>query len=145
MEMTMPDGIIGYGSTVRIGVGATPTWTALDLVGDLELPDEQVDEIEVSHMQSPNGRKQFIPGMTDSGEVSVPLNYVPGNATDVLLQSLRASREEVLIEFTIGEDGTPETYSGFLKGYSRTAPVNDKATATVTFRLNAQIIEEGGA
>jgi hypothetical protein len=96
-------------------------------------------------MQSPNGRKQFIPGMTDSGEVSVPLNYVPGNATDVLLQSLRASREEVLIEFTIGEDGTPETYSGFLKGYSRTAPVNDKATATVTFRLNAQIIEEGGA
>ncbi|WP_353472326.1 phage tail tube protein [Salipiger sp. H15] len=138
----MPDGKIGYGSLVRIGVGATPTWTPLDLVGDLEMPDEQVDEVDVTHMKSPGRRKQFIAGLVDSGELAVPMNYIPGSASDILLISLRASREEVLVEITLtdDEDATPETYSGFLKGYSRTAPIGDKMTAVATFRLSAQVV-----
>ncbi|MBR9840210.1 MAG: hypothetical protein GYB50_20305 [Rhodobacteraceae bacterium] len=138
----MSDGMIGYGSIVRIGRGATPTWSTLDLVGDLEMPDEQVDEVEVTHMQSPGRRKQFIAGLTDSGEVGVPMNYIPGSATDVLLKELRASREEVLVEITLTDDvdAEPETFSGFLKGYSRTAPVGDKMTAVATFRLSAEVV-----
>ncbi|WP_226628421.1 phage tail tube protein [Alloyangia pacifica] len=138
----MPDGMIGYGSIVRIGVGETPTWTTLDLLGDLEMPDEQVDEVEITHMKSPGRRKQFIAGLTDSGEVAIPMNYIPGSDTDVLLTSLRASREEVLVEITLTDDvaAVPETYSGFLKGYSRTAPINDKMTAVATFRLSEEVI-----
>lgn len=138
----MPDGMIGYGSTVRIGVGETPTWTALDLVGDIEMPDEQVDEIDVTHMQSPGRRKQFIAGLVDSGEVGVPMNYIPGSASDVLLKSLRDSRETVLIEITLTDDeaAVPETYSGFLKGYARTAPMGDKMTAVATFRLSEEVV-----
>lgn len=136
----MPDGMIGYGSTVRIGVGETPAWTELDLVADLEMPDEQVDEIEVTHMKSPDRRKQFIAGLIDGGEVAIPMNYIPGNPTDVLLQSLKASGENVLVEITLTATGTPETYAGFLKGYARTAPINDKMTSTATFRLSERVV-----
>lgn len=135
----MPDGMIGYGSTVRVGVGATPTWTTLDLVGDIELPDEQVDEVEVTHQKSPGRRKQFIAGLTDGGSVGVPINYIPGNATDVLLKTLRASREQVLLEITPSEDGSPETYSAYLSGYSRAAPIGAKMTATATFRVSEEV------
>jgi hypothetical protein len=132
----MADGMIGYGSKVRIGLGATPTWTELEFVGDLEMPDEQVDEIEVTHMQSPGRRKQFIAGLIDGGEVSVPMNYIEGSASDTVLQSIKASGENVQIEITLTAAGTPEVFAGFLKGYSRTAPVNDKMMATATFRLS---------
>lgn len=138
----MPDGMIGYGSIVRIGRGATPTWTTLDLIGDLEMPDEQVDEVEITHMKSLGRRKQFIAGLTDSGEVAIPMNYIPGSASDILLKELRTSREDVLVEITLTDDvdAEPETYSGFLKGYSRTAPIGDKMTAVATFRLSEEVI-----
>jgi hypothetical protein len=132
----MADGKLGYGSKVRIGRGATPTWTELEFIGDLEMPDEQIDEIEVTHMQSPGRRKQYIAGLIDGGEVGIPMNYIPGNASDVLLLALKASGEEVQIEITLTASGTPETYAGFLKSYARTAPVNDKMMATATFRLS---------
>jgi len=132
--------MIGYGSTVRIGRGATPVWTTLALVGDLEMPDEQIDEIEVTHMQSPLRRKQFIAGLTDGGEVGVPMNYIGGSASDLMLQAIKASAEDVQIEITLTATGTPEVYSGFLKSYARSAPVNDKMMATATFRLSEAIV-----
>jgi predicted secreted protein len=132
----MSDGMIGYGSIVRIGKGAVPVWTKLSLIGDIEMPDEQVDEVDVTHMESPGRRKQFIAGLIDSGEVSIPMNYIPDSDSDVLLKSLKASGENVQIEITLTAAGAPETFVGFLKGYSRTAPVADKMTAAATFRLS---------
>ena len=136
----MADGMIGYGSRVRIGRGAAPTWTELQFVGDLEMPDEQIDEIEVTHMQSPNRRKQFIAGLTDGGEVGVPMNYIAGSATDIVLQAIKATGEDVQVEITLTATGTPEVYGGFLKSYARSAPVNDKMMATATFRLSEAIV-----
>lgn len=136
----MADGMLGYGSTVRIGRGETPTWTELAFVGDVDAPDEQTDDVEVTHMKSPGRRKQFIAGLTDGGEVSVPMNYIPGSPTDVLLKSIKSSGEEVMIEITLGEDGEPETYAGYCKGYGRTAPVADKMMATAVFKLSEQVV-----
>lgn len=143
----MPAGMIGYGSTVRIGRGTAPTFTELDLIGDLELPDEQIDEVEVTHMKSPSRRRQFIAGLIDSGELSIPMNYIPDSPTDTLLKEIRASGEDIILEITLGADGTPERFAAFLKGYARTAPIDDKMTAEATFRISAQIEfepEEGG-
>ena len=140
------DGMIGYESTVRIGRtpsgGGAPVMTELALVGDIEAPDEQVDEVQVTHMKSPGRRRQFIAGLIDSGEVTVPMNYIPGSPTHLMLSEIKASGEEVLIEFTLGKTGEPETFSGFLKGYARTAPIDDKMTASATFRLSSFIIAE---
>ncbi|SCY61546.1 phage tail tube protein [Paracoccus tibetensis] len=139
-------GRIGYGSTVRIGrlgTNGAPAFIKLDLVGDLEAPDEQVDEVETTHMESPGRRKQFIAGLIDSGELTVPMNYVPRSATHALLTEIKATGEEVLIELTLGVDGEPETFTGFAKGYRRTAPIAGKMTAEAVFRLNSQVESEG--
>lgn len=139
----MPDGMLGYGTTVRIGRGPTPTFTEIALVGDVDLPDEQADEVEVTHMKSPGRRKQFISGLIDSGEIGIPMNYIPDSATDTLLKSIKASGEDVIVEITLPGAADLEQFTGFLKGYARTAPVNDKMTATATFRLSSYIIAEG--
>ncbi|MBK4216134.1 hypothetical protein JJJ17_09370 [Paracoccus caeni] len=140
----MADGMIGYGSTVRIGRGATPTFTELALIGDLDLPDEQIDEVEVTHMKSPGRRRQFIAGLIDSGELTIPMNYIPNSPSDVLCRELKASGEDVIVEITITEGGTPEQFVGFVNGYNRSAPIDDKMTAEVTFRLSSFIEPEAG-
>lgn len=138
----MPDGMIGYGTTISVRRATPATAHELDLLQDVELPDEQADEVDVTHMKSPGRRKQFIAGLIDSGELGVPMNYIPGSPTDVMLKEIKASGENVLLDITLPGTTEPETFSGFLRGYARTAPVSDKMTATATFRLSGYIIPE---
>ncbi|MGR3749590.1 phage tail tube protein [Paracoccus sp. (in: a-proteobacteria)] len=137
---------IGYGTTVEVGVGETPVWTALAGVKDVSLPDSQVDEVEVTSMDSPNRTREYIAGLNDNGEVSMDMNYVPLSPTDVLLRDIKASGETVQIRFSVPNEANTaapyvETYAGFCKGYGRTAPVGDAMMATATFRISAEIIE----
>lgn len=136
----MPEGMIGYGTTIRIGRGATPTFTEIEKVGDLDMPDETADDIEVTHMKSPGRHKQFIAGLVDSGEISIPHNYLPESATDVMLQELKASGEDVIVQITLPGATVPELFAGFLKKYGRSVPVNGKMMATASFRLSAQVV-----
>lgn len=142
---------IGYGTTVRVGRrsgvgGATITWTALTGLEDINFPMNETDEIEVSHMGSPNRTKEYISGLTDNGEVTITTHWVPGSAQDVLMLDLRSTGEAVLLEFTpanpapgVAVEDVVEVYDGFLKAYSRNAPVQEAMTAEATFRINGLV------
>lgn len=139
----MPDGMIGYGTTVRVTRASSQTPTEIALVGDIDMPDEQVDEVDVTHMKSPGRRRQFIAGLIDSGELTFPMNLIPGSPTDTLMKELKASGEEVIVGITLPGEGTlEEQFTGFLKGYGRSAPIDDKMTAEATFRLSSFIVPE---
>lgn len=132
---------IGHGTIVRIGRGETPTWTKLVGVGDISFPEAVSDEIETTHMESPNGEKEYIGGLTDNGEMTIPLHWVPTSESDVCLSEIRASREIVILEVTT-PDAAPEQYACFCKAYKRTAPVNDKRQAEATFRISGRVVAE---
>ena len=139
----MPDGMIGYGTTVRVTRASSTTPFEIALVGDIDMPDEQVDEVDVTHMKSPGRRRQFIAGLIDSGELTFPMNLIPGSPTDTLMKELKASGEEVIVGITLPGEGTvEEQFTGFLKGYGRSAPIDDKMTAEATFRLSSFIVAE---
>ncbi|WOI54958.1 phage tail tube protein [Palleronia sp. LCG004] len=130
---------IGHGGTVEIGRGATPDWTKIAKVGDIDMPDAQADDIEVTHQESPGQRKQFIPGFTDTGEFSVPHNYIPGSVTDVMLTEIKSAREMVQIRIKIDADSPAETYVGYCKSYGRSSPVGNKRMSTAVFKLSEMV------
>jgi len=136
----MTQASIGYGLQVRIGVGSGPTWTTLAEIQDFEWPQNEADEHEATNMASPNRTKEFIAGLVDNGEVTIPMNWVPGSDTDDLLVAIQATGELVQIEITEGSTGTvTETYVGFCKRYGRTSPVNGIQTAEAVFRINGLV------
>jgi hypothetical protein len=136
----MTEATIGYGTAIRVGVGAGPTWTTLQHVLDVEWPMAEADEHEATAMDSPNRTKEFIAGLIDNGEVTIPLNWVPDSPTDTVLRTIQETGELVQIEFTANHVGaTPETYAGFCKRYSRTSPVNGVQQAEVGFRINGLV------
>ena len=136
----MTEATIGYGTVIRVGVGAGPTWTTLQHVLDVEWPMAEADEHEATAMDSPNRTKEYVAGLIDNGEVTIPLNWVPGSDTDTVLTAIQQSGELVQIEFTSNAVGaTPETYVGFCKRYSRTSPVNGAQQAEAGFRINGRV------
>lgn len=130
---------IGLGTQIFItkkGSGAVRT--KLAEIKDVKFPQGSADEIEVSHMDSP-GVKEYISGLRDNGEVAIPMNWISGSPTDTLLTEIFATGETVEIEFVLAGETDGETYEGFCKGYTRTAPVNEARTAEATFRISALI------
>lgn len=114
------------------------------------LPDDEVEEVEVTHLKSPNRRREFISGLQDGGEVEVTLNYVPGSATDAAIRAAKAAGDVRAIRFIIPDtDGTPDwqidTF-GFVKGYAR-GPIaaGDKIEATVRIRVTGAQTEAAAA
>lgn len=133
------DARIGWGGEFHLSTdNTTANLQELIEVVSFGLPDEQVDEEEVTHLKSPNKRKEFIAGLSDGGEVEVTINYVPGSATDVLIRAAKAAGDVRAARFIIpDQDGTADwqidTF-GFIKGYSR-GPVQAGSKIESTLRV----------
>lgn len=65
---------------------APAVFTALAEVLSVTPPAIAVETIEVTHMGSDDGFREYIAGLKDGGEVTVNMNYVEASAT--LLQTL---------------------------------------------------------
>ena len=130
----MSDAVIGYDIEFAIDDGTGINFVPLIEVTSIDLPESNTDEVEVTHMKSPNRTKEFIAGLTDPGECSVTINWIQGNATDVELNALKVSGEIRAMKITF-EGGTTWTFSGYVKGYKPDAPLGDDMTAVASIRV----------
>lgn len=142
---------IGWGGKVLVSTDNTEAnLTELSEVVSCTFPQDQADEVDVTHLQSPGRRKEFISGLIDGGEVTVTLNYQPGSATDILLTAAKTAGTTRKVRFEIPDDtgtGTIDwnfTTSGFVKKYAPdTMEAGNKITATATIRITGA--QEQGA
>jgi hypothetical protein len=136
----MSDAIIGYGTIVEVFSPESPgTPFELGEVNGLEPPDDSVDDVDVTHMQSPGRRREFIPGLIDGGEGSFDINWIPGNPTDDYVQDWKASGEVRTIRFTYPNNAYEE-FPAYPKGMSKSVPLDDKLTATVTVKMAGDLV-----
>lgn len=129
----MSDAMIGYQTKYRIWDASltTPAFVDIGEVFEVTPGEATADRVEVTHMQSPNRRREYISGLIDNGEASFQINWVPGNETDTFLVSMFESGATVehQIEFP---NGATVTYEASVIGYSKAVPIDDRMTATVT-------------
>lgn len=140
---------------VGIGIGsefwldnASNTLTQLSEILAVALPNSQQDDVEATHMASPNRRREFVAGLIDDGEGSIEMNYVPGSATDLLVRA--AITDGITRSYKVVlpvADGTTWEVTGdcIVKGYERNVPIDDRMTATLTVRFTGSSAEAAGA
>ncbi|MCC2608389.1 phage tail tube protein [Neorhizobium petrolearium] len=136
----MPDtkARIGHGITFEMADLATPTdMTYIEEIFDITLPSDTIDQVDASNMQSPNKTREFIDGMSDSGECSFSMNYVPGSTSDRALIAAKGKRKRVRVTFP---NGCQFLFKGNLQSNERTAPTDDKMTADVSFKASGDYI-----
>jgi hypothetical protein len=139
----MSNARIGWGGKVLLATDNTEaTLTELGEVVSCTFPSDQADEVDVTHLQSPGRRKEFISGLVDGGEVTVTMNYDPGSATDLLLTDAAETGDTRKVRFEIPDTtgtGTIDwniTTSCFIKKYAPdTMETANKITATATLRI----------
>ncbi len=127
---------IGYGTVLEIALASAPSvFTYIREVFDATPPADSDDNVEGSHMQSPGKRREYIPGLTDSGEASYEMNYVPGSATDLFLRSIRGKK---LIARNTFANGVQVIFNANRQDYETAIPVDDRMTATLTLKVSGE-------
>lgn len=131
---------IGYGSTFAMmdNAASPPAYVTLGEITSITPPSESTDIVDVTHMQSPNATREFIMGLTDPGEASFEMNFVPGSISDELIRAVRATRAATSCQITFPNSVT-WTFDGLVTGYEPTDPVDDKMTATVTIKVTSSV------
>jgi hypothetical protein len=128
--------ILGYGTTVAVSDTASPgTWTQLAEVIEVTPPNMQVDDVEATHFTSDNRTREYIAGLIEGGEASVGMNRIPGSTTEILLMGLQTSGTKVQVLIT-WPNGTTWMFLGHVKGYETQSPIDDRMTATATFKVD---------
>lgn len=132
---------IGYGSQFYLwDPNAGPAaYVAVAEVTNITPPNQSVDQIDATNMDSPSRYREKIPGLTDPGEMSVEMNFVPNSATDALIRARRAAGDYQNAKI-IFPNGAVWVFSAYVSGYEISTPIDDKMTATLTMGVSGAIV-----
>lgn len=132
---------IGYSSEFHIwdSTLGTPAFVKISEVTSITPPNEQIDIIDVTHMDSPSNYREFIQGLTDPGECGFEMNFVPGSASEDLVLAVKAGGVAVQCKVVFPNAAT-WTFAAFVTGYEPAVPVDDKMTATVTMKVTGSVV-----
>jgi hypothetical protein len=131
---------LGMGTLVRIGRGATPTWTTLTGCEDVTFPDRVRADEDVTAMDSPDFTEEFIPGLFTAADWSITKHYVPDDANDVLLSDLEDTGEKVLLEITPPGAADPHVWQGYVKKWLPTIPVKGAMKGELGMKIMARVV-----
>lgn len=65
---------IVYGATSEWGTDGS-TWDDIPECKGIAVPEEQVDFQDATHLLSPDGYREYVPGLKDAGEITIPCGY----------------------------------------------------------------------
>lgn len=141
---------IGWGGEFHLSTDDTAgNLTELVQVVGFTLPQDEVDQVETTHLKSPNRRREFAPGLIDGGEFEITLNYRAGSDTDQMLADALTAGDERAFKAVIPERGTPTwdiTGIAIVTGYDRgEVTAEDKMEAKVTLKITGAPTEEAHA
>lgn len=108
------------------------------------LPNGEVEQLDATHLKSPNRRREKIAGLIDDGDLEVEINYVPGSVTDRLLAQAHDEGDIRAYKAVVPRATTDWEFDGsaFVSKYDRGEIVGDGIMrGTVTFTLSGAFTE----
>lgn len=65
---------IVYGATSQWGTDGT-TWADIPECKGIAVPNIEIEYLDATHLQSPNGFREYVAGLKDAGTVEIPCGY----------------------------------------------------------------------
>jgi hypothetical protein len=129
----------GFGITFEYTVDTGSTWLPVGSIQDATPPAISKDTYETTHHGTPGGHKTFAGSLVDFGEASIVIQYDPDNAAHLALRTRAATANETaqMYQFTYADTGaTVESFTAVCTGFESATPIDNKITATITFKLS---------
>lgn len=127
---------MGYRAVLEIALASAPNaFTYIAEVISNKPPSFTDSTVDVTNTQSPGGVREFIPGLSDAGESSHEMNYVPGSATDAFIRGMK--RQKLVARLTF-PNGRVLIYRAARAGYETDMPGDDGMKATLTLKVSGE-------
>src|SRR5256885_15905879 len=109
--------IMQYGN--QSTYAASTTWTDIAEILDITPPNIEADDIDASHMMSPNQMKELLPGWGDGGEVELSVSFekTKNGALYNLFREPKGFR--IMFADTPGPSGSKKGMDGYIKGLQK--------------------------
>lgn len=143
--MAANTGLAAYGTTLsRGGTAIGDAYTEIADVVDLKPSGLTVTTLDASHLTSPSGVKESIPGMLDPGQWDLELSWNQGTSThDTLLDDITTVPQTVRYwKIVFAPSSSPSaTWKslGYVSKFQVGAPHDGKLTASVTIKLSGPV------
>lgn len=131
---------IGLGAAINRGDAASPeVFTEIGNVTNITGPGLALETKDVTNLGTTTART-FIPGLVDSGEISIEINW-DGSSTQIT--GLRTDlTSKVARNFTITFPDSPVTtaaFTAYVTSFSITTTTEDTITASVAMKITGDV------
>ena len=110
--------------------------SAFPEVKDISGPDESVDQVEVTSLDSTS--KEYISGLRDGGEVKIEANYIPTNSVQqATYADFQAGTTSAWVIDCVGAE--QYAFSAFVKQWSPKNPANGVRTVSFTLKISGDV------
>lgn len=123
---------LGYGSELRVKVSGT--FLRVAEVHDADGPNEEVNDVEVTNLDSADSRREFIGGLIDPAALTFECNFT--KAEYIRMRSFLRVKTDWEYQMT---DGTIQAFSGYVKNTGTKMVVDDKITMPIGVKITGPI------
>ena len=117
---------------------ASSTWTDVAEIIDITPPNVEADDIETSHMMSPNQFKQFEAGWADGGEVDLSVQFEKAKNASLYALFRQPKGFRIMFADAPGPSGSKWGFDGYIKGFGNEVDREDIVTADITVKITGQ-------
>jgi len=123
-----------------LSTGAAETFATIAEVKSISGPGLSSETIDATHMESPNSYREMLVGLKTGGEVSVEMNFLPGNANHILLSTTFGNRTKKRYQLVFPDTGvTKWQFEGYITSMQPSATIDDILSCSVSFTLTGSI------
>lgn len=135
---------IGFGVQFEFGDGESPEgFTKVAEVTNVSgAPSFQRGSVRVTHTDSPDRWHEEIAGLTEGSTVTITMNFLPGHAsqdgdTGIFSHSKDPNNRNYRVRWPMFDPEIVFQFLGHLESYDADTPIDDRMTATATFKIAA--------
>jgi hypothetical protein len=134
--MAAGTGFIGYLSVFKKGIAGTTIGEVISISG----PEMETDVVEITHLDSANAHKDFIPGLIDGGSVEVELQFeTAGTAFNTLVTDFQARTVQAYEILFSNTGASTLSFSAFITSLSpQISGAGERVTASVGFKVSGK-------
>ena len=122
--------------------GTTVSVDSVDVDGltNISIGDGGVGEAETTDSDS-QGVREFVAGLSDSGELTLEMRHIPGSTGQANLRTLKASRTVVEVVVTLPDSATDNsdvgtiTFDAYVRTFTYELPTAEDAAGSCTSTL----------
>lgn len=130
-----------FGTQFKRDSDGAGTFATIANVSDLSGPEREREAIEVTAHDSADQYREFVKGLKDGGEVSLTLNYDPGQSTHGDLDAdfeEKDLRDYQLVILPGDDDEHTWEFSALITSLGDAFPVDDRMEREATFKISGK-------